>query len=511
MDAGGKRELVRFVFLYVASRALLLLIPGNAVEVREFALWGDVILRGENPYETYNLELQGYFAVKYPPLFYAFCAAIVALFGHSSASFKLAILLFEVPTLVAMRACSALISHKGGAGAPTGDLETLRPASPPNARERKPALALYVYCFSPITVVIWLYGYLFAIPVLFLTLGVYAFYAEKWGLLGFSLSVGFLTELFPAFFFVPVLAFLARQKRWGEVIRSVLAFLVTFAGFSFPFLLLSPQVFLHNFLVHFARVPQAVSFWAIVQSATPWPSVRLFDVVTVGYVGATFLAFFISYAAFSWWFFGKEENRDKRNVVYATVAFFLFQHVVFLSLFMRYSFWGFAAGLLFVESQENEAHAAALSGFTTVAVAAFAAYGLARLSSFAFSDLTAMELAEGDSWVLVNYHHLLAAVLAVPWIVWGNGVKLEGQETTRLSLVRLTSLTLLGFVVQVCVIPTPVDYLTRWVWLVKWLVTFALVGFLAFQKSVNVLVHALGKDERFAPREFGAFRWGDPT
>lgn len=423
--------------VYLVSRIALLFLPSFIPDLREFALWGEALLAGQNPYEVSTLDPQGTLVLKYPPLFYLQASGILAVFGFTQIGVRAGCLFYDIGIVgvIYLFCCDWANSRE------TANL--LAPPSPPSAdasQAVRPVVPLVCYAFCPLTlVIIQAHPFLLMAPF-FLLLGMWLYWRDRHELAAVALCAGFLTELFPVFALVPILLRLLLDKRWKKVASTLASFAATFVACCLPFILYDPATFLHNFLVHLSRYPQALSLWELLQNFLPWDLVNLLDVATVSPVGVVFILAFGGYVAGFLYHARKTKTggRDPRHAVLAfAVVFYLVFPFLFLSLFYRYLFWTFPLLVVFLDPgspnlpdspdsldsppSSRSLRSMRLAEITTLLLVVAAVVALVAWPTLGFTDLRG---AEGNLYYAVLYYNFTIC-LFIPllglWIL-GSGL-----------------------------------------------------------------------------------------
>lgn len=493
-----------FWLFYFASRALMILTPGYTHDLQEFAFWGDALLRGKNIYAEFPLDPQGTFAIKYPPLFYVACATFLFLFGYSSASLKAGLLLFEVPTIILLPKLREALETRGN-----WSEERRLPLHERSAWSLDGRVTRYVYAFCPVTVVAWLFGHFFAVATFFLVAGAFAYLKRRFTACGVLLAVGFMVEIFPAFFLLPVALELFARRRWRPLAFLAASFTATFVATGLPFLVVDLSGFVHNFIVHFGRVPQALSFWQPMNFFLPEIVVPGTS-FTLNLLGTTFLAYVGVFSLYSYSLFRRKVNRGVEpndlpqvTIVLAT-SFYLGFCLVFLSLFFRYLFWALPFACLFVRTRPGPRDEAVaefvrhgwtfppasssrdcppqrsevlanwrltrrLAMVTTLALVPYASATTWAWGLHAFGNLVQMEVNRLAYSFLMDSHGMFTMALSLVWVAASGSLTLRGLENKRPSFFQVLLVVNASFSAQLVLLNAMGPGQAYWL---TWLVLF---------------------------------------
>ncbi|GAB4330167.1 MAG: hypothetical protein Kow0069_37810 [Promethearchaeota archaeon] len=419
-------ETLWFVGLYVASRLFLALIPGYTYDLKEFALWGGALLRGENPYDVFPTSPQGFLTLKYPPLFYVASAAVVAAFGTTSFGLKVGLLCFDAATVLVLWRVLELLPWRRDRG----------------ERGRAPPLApLYLYSFATPCLSVWFHGLPEVMALFFLVLGTFFHLKRHEFAAGLSWGTGFMIELYPLLSAFPVAVACLANRRWKRLFRLLLGLATAVFLAGLPFYLTSPTTFAFNFAVHFSRFPRALSLWQFVQPLVAWDLTDVFGVVTLSPVGVTLLGF-ASTLGVACYLRAKAGPADDRFVLAWSAALYALLPLTQLSLFFRYFTWAAPSICLF--SSNEPADVKRLRGvatFTTAVLAAFAAVSLVIWPWLTFSPVTSFDTENTTYWFLFDVYGAVTVPLVFAWVVARRPtIRLQGLEGTR----ELRVATLLG-------------------------------------------------------------------
>lgn len=430
----GRSQLKLFVGLYLLSRALMLVIPGWLWDLQQYALGGDLLRQGVNPYEYLSGDTQGAHTNRYPPLWLAHIY-LVTILGYTPVAVKFGVLLHEV---VLMAGLYYLIKE-------------MHPDNP-QERARQVQTSLYLYAFFPLTILVGI-GFFEVIPVMYMVLGFLFYYRDRWVLTGVFFTLGFLTEVFPIFCLVPILFHLFWQKKWKRIAAVIGAVLLTAVLVSLPLILLDPTRFLESYTVHFSRYPQVLTLWQLLQEHIPWDLFSVFGLITVSPVGLSFLILFSTYAILTFVYFWKHPKAGKHEVVVCAMLFLFFFPFCFLSLHFRYYFWVFPLAVLF---SSNEGTSRRLQHLAYASIAILAAFMIVAVSTFpdlVFVDLRAAPIGL-PTWRF--FFVILAGVIIFVFILaWGRlgaRVKFKRLESKTPSFLQFLLIPQASFVGQVFVI-----------------------------------------------------------
>lgn len=327
------KETYLFILFYAISRIFTFFIPGGGWDFCEIANWGDAILKNMNIYSTFPLEAQGLADIKFPPLYFVQIAIILFFFGFNLWSIRLGFTCCEIFTMVLLYYFSKQY------------LKAKRTEN--DISNNKSLLVLYIYAFSPITILTMITASYYFLGQIYMIAGLFAFFQRKIKLTAFVFCLGFMTEIYPIFCLIPICILFLCQKRWKDLGMIILIFVNTFILFSVPFILLSPNGFLFNYFTHLYRTPQTISFWSIflVISGVPL-AITLFN-FNISYLAITFISFVVIYSIFCYFFFKKHPTIDMESISWVIIVFYLFLPIIFLSIDLRYLYWIFPFICLF--------------------------------------------------------------------------------------------------------------------------------------------------------------------
>ncbi|GAB4330163.1 MAG: hypothetical protein Kow0069_37800 [Promethearchaeota archaeon] len=472
-----------FIATYVTSRLLLTLIPGYVHDFIEYAAWGRAVLAGTSLYSSFPNDPQGYFIIKYPPLHSVLSALIVAVFGSASLSFKLGIWAFELATLPAVRWSWLAWTNGGGGEANSGK---------DGGGGTFPGVATWAYCFNPVTTLVWLHGYLGVFGAFFLAWGVLACLRDHDAVCGALLAAGFLCEFFPAFLAVPLAAWWSARRKWRSLGAFALGFGVTAVLISLPFFASDVAAFVHNFVVHLSRVPQAVSYWTVLLGVLPDWNLAVGG-VQVGWIGMAFVGFTASTFFAAHRFFRSRPEAGKGQVVQFTGFFFLCMPLVFLSLFFRYFFWGMPVWCAELPKRESR-RLSRLAVACTLMLVPFTAFALAFWNDFSFTMVELYDVDPNFSLFLTQFHQLTLVFQLLAWLAFSGPIRFEGAGSGP-SPFQVFSISLACLFFQVCTFLALYEAIKM-----KWLVGLGVASsFLA-----NLLVATVKSLERGAGSELEA-------
>ncbi|MHA1732149.1 MAG: hypothetical protein ACTSU5_09400 [Promethearchaeota archaeon] len=431
-----------FWILFVLSRILVIVIPaGFPIDVREFIQYGDAFISSANPYDEYTLDSQGYLVAKYPPLYLLQSAGIQFLFGRTSAGMKTGFFLYDLGIAVVLYRLALFLKSEKRWG----------------ERAPDPLTVVMVYAFSPVTLIVGLglpQKFLAQLP---LVLGLYAFSRDKDYRTGIFFSLGFLTEIYPVFCLIPVLAFQISRKEWKRVGVVVGSFTAVFLATSVPFILLDATTFWFSFLTQFSRVPQSLSLWIAIPIAKSF-SLDLLGLVQVGMTGLVMVGLVLAYSASCLVFFFKNEGASKLSVFSLVLVFFFLLPLAQLTLNFRNFFWLLPTCSLLVVVDLNYKKVLGICVATTAVLGAFLTYAVLAYPGESFVDLLA--ISNQDLWDWYNstkvvYFYLVIA-LSIVWVPFFKRVNIQGKGRVNLSVVNYLNVFLILFwihVVDLVVLP----------------------------------------------------------
>ncbi len=231
----------------------------------------------------------------------------------------------------------------------TGAINTNRIKQGKTESKINQTTVLYIYAFSPITILNLIFGQPWFLGVFFSLLGTYAFYKQKPVLTGLIFCLGFLTQLYPAFILIPIVTFYLSKKRWKDLGTLIGTFALSFVIFCLPFYFLDPELFLFNFLTHLSRTPQTATFWTFLESVNV-NSLSLFGMYDISVLGLISLTFTGVFVILTYLYFKRNKETNETNVLWAGIIYYLFLPAIFLTLDFRYCYWAFPLlSILFIQ------------------------------------------------------------------------------------------------------------------------------------------------------------------
>ncbi|GAB4314448.1 MAG: hypothetical protein Kow0069_15900 [Promethearchaeota archaeon] len=438
--------------MYSASRVFLLFVPGLPQDLYEFAVWGTALLEGKNVYEEFPSSLQGILAIKYPALHFTFDAFVVALFGAASLSFKVGILIVEVPSLLLLKRLHSILTRVGA--------ECLNPRVAKKEEgamkidagknitiledeKNKELIVLYAYAFLPANLAAWINGHLFALAALFLIAGLYAFFRGRSFLAGAALSLGFLSEIYPVFALVPILLYLLVRGEVGAFLRVICGFTLGFAACSLPFLVQDPTGYLNGFFVHLARLPKASSLWSFLSGSGIWGYLQV-GPVSLSPLGVTFLVVLVGFSIATTVAFVKRNGGPRGEDVLAALSlFYILSPLVFLSLFPRYFFWGMPSYCLLLRGRVGslvtlERTAVVLTAtLFALFISSLLAWPDAVLGDVRLLDPSQIDPPRAGTYFYLMLFIIVAQVIVVlPWVHAAEMIDIPGAPL-RLTFVQV--------------------------------------------------------------------------
>ncbi len=413
------KNTTQFAILYFLSRFFSLLAPGFSNDFYEYAVWGDALLQGHNIYEEFQATPQGLLTLKYPPLFFVQCALILLIFGYYSWSIRIGFIIYETIAMFALYRFSVVITKERGLNRvdTTGRNLTV----------------LYIYAFSPITILNLILGQPWTLGAVFLTAGLLAFYMDKVKLMGIFICLGFLTQYYPIFCLVPILIFYFSRAMWKQFWQLILSFSLTFIIICLPFILLDPNLFVVEFFIHFARVPQTISVWGIMEDNFQMTSWNIFGIFTINPLSITFITFVAIFSITSYYIFKRQKEVDKFLIFYLILIFYISLPFVFLSFDIRYFYWSFPlSALLFSISFTSLTSKNKVMGLlSTFLTAVFGLFFLLTQPTLLTTNQTVAPSSETIK--LVTTLGLGFFALSIPfylcgWYILGNRIRITSRE-----------------------------------------------------------------------------------
>jgi 4-amino-4-deoxy-L-arabinose transferase-like glycosyltransferase len=221
----------RFFFNILIFAIVIRLFTLFVVFINDSVLWVEastLLFNGINPYET-NVD----FFLKYPPLFYYLISFFGLLSNFSYLGPKLMVFGFDILNILIIYKMGVKIRNKNFA-----------------------LISVVYYSFNP-NIILQFYYDVNEFVTLFLTLlAIYLIVTEKYKLSSISLSLGIAFKIYPVFFLIPITIYMYRnlqKKRIFNLLIYYILILLTLLLISLPFLLISPNDFIQNLLIHTSR------------------------------------------------------------------------------------------------------------------------------------------------------------------------------------------------------------------------------------------------------------------
>ncbi len=440
------RDLWIFITLYAVSRFFCLLIPGQYFDLYEDATWGNGLFTPESIYNAINAISQGNAVLKYPPLYYSHLSLMTLLFGFNSWGIRLAFTCWEIGILIILfRLAKVFYANR---------------KSPENNLTHKSVTVLYLYAFSPITILNLVYVQPWFLGVFYLLLGVYAFYLNKPKVAGLVFCLGFLTQLYPAFCLFPILAYYVGRKHWKELWQFFGVFIVSFIILCFPFFLYDIDLFLFNFLTHFSRLPQTVTLWNyfIEFGLAPFPLFGNFEISLLGILSLsfTFIFFICSVQIYA----HRRESKDL--VLWMIVLYYIFLPLIFLTLDFRYIYWAFPILCLFFNKKKKSMPNYYMGLTSTIFCVAMGTIFLSIMPDLLTID---QRISYGST---ITYQIFLISMLfflitqplyGALWLYFGSFLPVNAQEKKWLCLHNEITISIILFLLTVGLSPpSPPNY-----------------------------------------------------
>ena len=427
-----------FLLLYAISRFFSLFEPDLMYTFHEIAVWGDALIQRGNIYALFRLQEQGLLTIKYPPLYYIQIAFNLILFGYSIFSIRLGFIFWEIGGLILLFFLSKAYYFE------KEKVEVLA--------NNKALIILYIYSFSPITILSLIYSPVFSIGQIYFIGGLYTFYKNKIKLMSILFCIGFMTQIYHIFCVIPICIYFLSQKKWKELRNTIVFYAITFIIFSIPFVLMDLTGFLFSYIVHGSRIPQAASIWMWIWFVFPDATISLsfFGIISISYLMLTVVLFILFFSISCFQYFRKQRNLTRTTIFHIILAFYLCLPLIFLSYDLRYTYWFFPLLCLF--SNGNSERKGELLAYISIVVCFILGFFVFLLDSSSFLiDARiyieySIEFAKFQLFTLFVYILLLAFIPL--WLYHEKDIKYHRLEYNNPNLQQTISIFATFYAIQ---------------------------------------------------------------
>ncbi len=419
-----RREIWIFAILYAISRVVCLFIPGLFQDFYEHAIWGDALFHGLNIYNY--IPISGDFGeLKYLPLFYPHLSLLYLLFGFFSWSFRIGVTIWDLVIVLVLFYFSRT---------------TRKSIEAQEILQNKNNLSvLYIYAFSPITIINIVFGTVWFLGEMYIILGLFAFYRKKPTAAGIFLSLGFLTETFPVFCLIPILLYQMTQKKWKDLGLFIGAFGATFILGCLPFYAADPTKFFVNFSINLTRTPLSLSVWTFV----PLQPISLFGLIEISWATILLLIVLTVFTIYCFRFFRIHAKIDEKTVLSMIIILYLILPFAFLSVETRFYYWIFPLLCLLMI---DKIYLRTIKDLGVISTVVTVAIGITFL--ILFSEFLLVDQRDPVNWVatsifltpLIGLFAITAPVFFIPWLLNGKSLYLTVPPLNKLDFHRATTI-----------------------------------------------------------------------
>ncbi len=416
-----KKDIYLFILIYCISRVFILFIPASLIDqakIYDLQSFPNLL-----SFTTLNP------VYPYPILFSLQFSTIFWLFGANMVGYRIGTMLYEVGSIIVLYKFVFLFRIR--------EFQKTIPEA-----NRAAISSCCILAFSPFT--IFIYAGNSEFPALFyMLLGLYLYYKDKVALGALILCIGFLTEFFPIFCLVPILINSLLKKKWKNILKIIISFLILFVPINLPFFLANPTSFLPSYSSQLSRT-NSVSLWTIFPGTLPeWNILS----IQLGFTDLIFLSFFIGYCCFTIFYFFKHKSASKRQEFIFIILFALILPVVFLSLISFYFFFGIPLFCLFIEPRISIEKERLFGYLITVILIPFSIINLTFWPQVYLTTPTLEGFSEGmDAY---SYYLILTCfytIIAIIWVKSSNQWDIFKRREKNPTILRLLILVFLIFI-----------------------------------------------------------------
>ncbi len=415
-----KKEIDFFILIYAISRFFILFIPASTTDIPKVSMSIESAL-------TVN-------ALTYPGLYQLQLALFELLFGVSIVGVRLGLMLYEIGSLVILYKFTYLFQKQEF-------------QKNPKQAASHALIVIYIFAFFPHEIFNFS-GFSEIMSTFFVISGLYAYYRGKMVLAAIMFGIGFLVEIYPIFFLVPIVIHLLLKKKITIIAKIIGSLLITVLLGTLPFYILNPGNFLANYLAQFSRVPNAVSFWEeIYNNSVTWTILIIPGLVEISPIGIAFIVWFVCLAVFSFIYFKKRKEASVQEEFLVMIVFLLLLSLVFLSLLSRYVFFAFPLLVIIIDSrvpvQELRYHSTRILIFCIIPISVVT---LVLWPSLNFINPLSIHIQ-----ILELYGFFLAlfySILSLFWIDFGKRLPLNRKVLKYPTVIQLISLSFMLFFFQ---------------------------------------------------------------
>ncbi len=415
--------------IYVISRVVCLFIPGLFQDFYEHAIWGDALLHGINIYDYIPISGETIAELKYLPLFYPHLSLLYLLFGFFSWSFRIGVTLWDVVIVLVLFYFSRMMHA-------TNDEQGTAP-------KKNNLSVLYIYAFSPITLINLIFGTVWFLGEMYMILGLFAFYLKKSTWAGVFFCLGFLTEIFPVFCLIPILLYQLTQKKVKDLGRLIGGFGVTFILGCLPFYLVDPTNFLVNFTLHLTRMPLSLSIWNFVTEWYSLEPISLFGVFNISWATILLLLVLVAFMVYCFLFYRKQARVEEKTVISMIILLFVVLPFGFLSVETRFYYWIFPLLCVLMMDKFNFKVTKDLALISTAVTVIIGITFLSLYPDFLLidqRDYYDINTVNAILILLLQLFALTAPLFFIPWFLNGRSFKINVYPLNNIDIHRATTL-----------------------------------------------------------------------
>ncbi len=419
-DPKFRRELLFFLLIYGLSRVFLLFIPASIPDIAKFDLTIEAALIKNN--------------LDYPGLLQLQVAVFNLLFGGNLVALRLGLIIYEFGSIILLYKFAYLF-------------QTQEFHRSPGDSAHQAIIIIYIFAFFPNTLFNFS-DFSEVYSTFFVIAGLYTYYRNKPILMSICLGIGFLLEIYPIFFLVPILAFLLLKKKFIAIVKIAASFLLTALVGTLPFYFANPANFLSNYLGQFSRVPNAASLWEVIRTySTNWSIISIPGVIDISPIGITFIVWFAAFIIYSFFYLRHHPDASKREIFLIAISFTFLLPVVFLSNMSRYVYFSFPLLCLFIDKkitiQDSKQHSTRISALVILPISIAVLVLWPLLNFIPLSDIVIDNVSLYSAFIF-----LLFILIPVLWVFFGKKIYLKRENFERPTIIQLLAFSFLTFLLQ---------------------------------------------------------------
>ncbi len=414
-------EVKFFIVIYTISRFFLLFIPASLPDIPKFNL---------------NLEsalIQN--GLDYPGLLQLQVAFFNTLFGGNLIGLRFGLIIYEIGSITLLYKFAYIFQiqefHKSSKEAIDNAL-----------------IVVYIFAFFPNTIFNFS-DFSETYSTFFVIAGLYAFYLNKNVLMAVFVGIGFLLEIYPIFFLIPILASLLRKKQFTIIVKIIVTFALIVIIGTLPFYFANPANFLSNYLGQFSRVPNAASLWDVIKAnSTSWIIINVLGIIEISPIGLAFIIWIVSFTFYSLFSIYRSSSNSKRQVFLICILFLNILPVIFLSLMSRYVYFSFPLLCLFFDNKIKLKEGK--QNMIRILVLSIIPISIITLLFFPLFNIIIMsEINLQDPSLYIVLSFILYIALPLLWIYYGKNLFLKKENMERPTIIQLLAFSFMGFFIQI--------------------------------------------------------------